>query len=305
METAERRDRTCSCCRGAGPRAPCRVHEAGFLALRESGDNRDTDGFERFSLELAAGRDGGGRGLAPRRAPPRGRASRRDGSGRTCSRAASTRGRRGPRVLEDYDVRRLAVGRARPGHVGRRRAAAFSLTLGGRVDRFSADGRDRGPAARVARRWATSPEGSRLLAAAFGGLRAVPALRPARAGESGNPDLVAERSRHLVLAAEQPPAGEPAPAGRGLPPVGRPGASSARELEWRLVGGRVVRPEPRRGAPATRCRGSSHAASSSTLARRRRRGPLSGFLVLRLGPREREAPGAACGSTPTSSSATP
>jgi outer membrane receptor for ferrienterochelin and colicin len=210
---------------------------ASSYLLRETGDNRDTDGFQRFTSESdqvglqaeAAWRRGAHRlegGVEARR-------TRED----ALSRRFDPRPE-GPRVLEDYGRDAWLWGAfvqdtwAAPG--GR-----ATLTAGARVDHFDETGETVVlPRASVG---IALTERTRLTAA-FGGYAQFPRFEQL-AGEDGNPALDAERSRHLVLAVEQ-----------GFPGNLRLRAEAYaqsesqrifnRALEWRLEGESIVRPDP-------------------------------------------------------------
>ena len=260
--------------RASGPLA---LGATGFL-LRETGENRDTDGFERYSSESrqagfqadAAWRHGAHRlegGLEARRL-------RED----VLSRRFDPRPE-GPRVLEDYARDGWLSGAfvqdtwAAPG--GR-----ASVTLGGRVDHWSPTG-ETVVLPRASMTWAPA-EGTRLTAA-FGGYAQFPRFEQL-AGENGNPELQSERSRHLVLAAEQR-----LPAGLRLRVEAYRQSESRRifnrELEWRLVDGRVVRPSP--DAVLQNALSGPSRGVEATLAAAGK-GPLSGFLAYAWAHAERE-----------------
>jgi hypothetical protein len=249
----------------------------GFL-LRETGDNRDTDGFERYSSESrqagfqadAAWRRGTHRlegGLEARRV-------RED----VLSRRFDPRPE-GPRVLEDYardgwlwgafvqDTWAATGGRA-------------SVTLGGRIDHWGATG-ETVVLPRASLAWAPA-EGTRLTVAG-GGYAQFPRFGQL-AGESGNPELESERSRHLVLAVEQR-----LPASLRLRVEAYRQSESRRifnrELDWRLEGGRVVRPSP--DALLLNALSGPSRGVEATLAAPRA-GPVSGFLAYAYARAERE-----------------
>jgi outer membrane receptor for ferrienterochelin and colicin len=208
----------------------------GFL-LRETGDNRDTDGFERYSSES-------------RQAGVQADASWRRGAHRiegglesrwiredVLSRRFDPRPE-GPRILEDY----LRDGWLSAAFVQDTWAAPggrVSLTLGGRIDHWGATG-ETVVLPRASLTW--TPAQSTRLTAAFGGYAQFPRFSQL-AGENANPDLESERSRHLVFAVEQR-----LPAGLRLRVEAYRQSESRRifnrELDWRLVDGRVVRPNP-------------------------------------------------------------
>jgi hypothetical protein len=249
---------------------------AAAFGLRETGDNRDTDGFQRFASEAwqwgvqgdGAWRRGGHRlegGFEARR-------RREDVLSRRWE-------AKGPRVLEDYDLTGWLWGAhlqdtwAAPG--GR-----VSVTAGARVDNFSRTGQTEVlPRASVD----VALTARTRLVAAYGSYAQFPRFQQL-AGENGNPDLDAERSRQVVLAVEQR-----LPASLRLRVEAYHQSESRlvfnRELEWRLVDGRVVRPKsdalllnslsgPSRGIEVT---------LSAAQA-----GPLSGFLAYAWAHAERE-----------------
>ncbi len=250
---------------------------AGFL-LRETGDNRDTDGFERYSSESrqaglqadVAWRRGAHRlegGLEARRL-------RED----VLSRRFDPRPE-GPRVLEDY-VRDGWLGGAFVQDTWAAPGGRASVTLGGRIDHWGATGETvLLPRASVA--WAPA-EGTRLTAA-FGGYAQFPRFEQL-SGENGNPDLESERSRHLVLAAEQL-----LPAGLRLRVEVYHQSESRRifnrELDWRLVDGRVVRPSPD-ALLLNALRGPSRGVEATLTAAGK--GPVSGFVAYARAHAERE-----------------
>ena len=210
---------------------------AASFALRETGDNRDTDGFQRFSSHS------GQLGLVTDASWRRG-AHRFEGGFEARRLQEDAVSRRwdarpeGPRVLEDYDVDGWFWG-AYAQDTWATRGGTLSLTLGARVDHFSSTGET-----------TAVPRGSLELAltertrltAAFGGYAQFPRFEQL-AGENANPGLEAERSRHLVLAVEQR-----LPAGLRLRVEAYAQDESrlvfSAETDWRLVNGRVVRPDP-------------------------------------------------------------
>ncbi len=264
--------------RGAsGPRS---AGATAFL-LRQTGDNRDTDGFQRFSSESwqaglvaeAAWRRGAHRleaGFEARRI-------RED----VLSRRWDSR-LQAPRVLEDYGLDGWPWGAfvqdtwAAPG--GR-----LSVTVGGRVDHLDRTG-ETVALPRAALDVALT-ERTRL-SAAFGSYAQFPRFAQL-AGENGNPGLDAERSRHLVLAVEQ-----------RLPATFRlrveayhqseSGLVFNRELDWRLENGLVVGPSP--GALLRNALSGPSRGIEVTLAAARA-GPFSGFLAYAWAHARREDPG--------------
>jgi hypothetical protein len=156
----------------------------------------------------------------------------------------------------------------------------LSFTLGGRVDHWGATGETVVlPRASVA--WAPA-EGTRLTAA-FGGYAQFPRFEQL-AGENANPELESERSRHLVLAAEQR-----LPAGLRVRVEAYRQSESRRifnrELDWRLVDGRVVRPSP--DAVLQNALSGPSRGVEATLAATGS-GPVSGFLAYAWAHAERE-----------------
>jgi hypothetical protein len=249
----------------------------GFL-LRETGDNRDTDGFERYSSETqqagfqadAAWRRGAHRlegGLEARWL-------RED----VLSRRFDPRPE-GPRVLENY----LRDGWLSGAFVQDTWAAPggrASVTLGGRVDHWGATG-ETVVLPRASLTW--TPAQSTRLTAAFGGYAQFPRFSQL-AGENGNPDLESERSRHLVLAVEQR-----LPASLRLRVEAYRQSESRRifnrALDWRLEGGRVVRPSP--DAVLLNALSGPSRGVEATLAASGA-GPVSGFFAYAWAHAERE-----------------
>ncbi len=208
----------------------------GFL-LRETGDNRDADAFQRYSSEAwsaglqseAAWRLGSWRvegGVEARRVNEDVLSRRFDTS------------LQAPRVLEDYHRGGWLSGFfaqatwAKPG--GR-----LVLTGGGRLDHLDATGQT------VVVPRASLELGltaTTRLVAAVGGYAQLPSFARL-AGENGNPYLQAERSRHLVLAIDQRLA-------RSLRvhveayDQRESDVIFNRELEYRVEGGHLVRPQP-------------------------------------------------------------
>jgi hypothetical protein len=250
------------------------------FALRETGDNRDTDGFQRFFLDSrqlgvvadAAWRRGSHRlevGLEARR-------EREE----VLSRRFDPRPE-GPRVTDDYDETGWLWG----AHVQETWAAPggrFTLTAGARVDRFSPTGE-----ATVLPRASAEiglSESTRVFAA-FGSYAQFPRFEEL-AGENANPSLDAERSRHLVLALEQR-----LPGGLRLRVEGYAQSESRLvfnpALEWRLVGGRVVRPDPS-AVLENSLEGPSRGVEVTLAAPRA--GPFSGFVSYVAAHARREHP---------------
>ena len=249
----------------------------GFL-LRETGDNRDTDGFERYSSES-------------RQAGFQADASWRRGAHRlegglearwiredVLSRRFDPRPE-GPRVLEDY----LRDGWLSAAFVQDTWAAPggrVSLTLGGRIDHWGATG-ETVVLPRASLTW--TPAESTRLTAAFGGYAQFPRFSQL-AGENANPDLESERSRHLVFAVEQR-----LPASLRLRVEAYRQSESRRifnrELDWRLVDGRVVRPNPD-ALLLNALRGPSRGVEATLAAAGS--GPVSGFLAYAWAHAERE-----------------
>jgi len=241
---------------------------ASSYLLQETGKNRDTDGFDRFSSDAdqigvqadAAGRHG---------------AHRLEGGFEARKTRENVLSRRfdpqpeGARVLEDYRRDAWLLGAfvqdTWTGSGGR-----VSVTAGARVDHFEETG-ETVVLPRASAGFAVT-ETTRLTAA-FGGYAQFPRFQQL-AGEDGTPDLDAERSRHLVLAVEQ-----------GLPGNLRLRAEAYaqsesrrifnRALEWRLEGDRVVRPDP--AASLLNSLSGPSRGIELTLGTPRA-GPLSGFL---------------------------
>jgi hypothetical protein len=210
---------------------------ASSYLLRETGDNRDTDGFQRFSSE--SDQAGLQADVAWRRGAHRveggfeARWTRED----ALSRRFDPRPE-GPRVLEDYRRQAWLWG-AFVQDTWAGRGGRATVTAGVRLDHFDETG-ETVVVPRASVGFALT-ERTRLTAA-FGGYAQFPRFEQL-AGESGNPGLEAARSRHLVLSIEQ-----------GLPGnlrlhVEAYGQSESRRLfnralDWRLEGGRIVRPDP-------------------------------------------------------------
>jgi hypothetical protein len=254
---------------------------AAAFALRETGDNRDTDGFQRFSSEAWQG------GLQAEAAWRRG-AHRAEGGFEARRRREDVLSRRWDsqrqdhRVLEDYRLAGWLWGAwaqdtwVAPG--GR-----VSVTAGGRIDRFS-----RTTQTTVLPRGSLDlalTERSRLIAA-LGSYAQFPRFAQL-AGENANPGLDAERSRHLVLALEHR-----LPAGLRLRVEAYRQSESRRifnrELDWRLEGSRVVRPSPDallRNAVSGPSSGIEMALAAA------RAGPFSGFLAYAYAHARREDEG--------------
>jgi hypothetical protein len=244
--------------------------------LRQTGDNRDTDGFPRYSS------DSWQSGLVAEGAWRRG-AHRLDGGfeARWVREDAVSRrwGPEAPRVLEDYRLTGWPWGAflqdtwAAPG--GR-----VTVTLGGRVDHLDTTG-ETVALPRAALAFAPA-EGTRLTAAA-GAYAQFPRFAQL-AGENGNPDLDAERSRHLALALEQR-----LPAGLRLRLEAYHQGESRlvfnRELDWRLENGVVVRPSP--GAVLLNALSGPSRGLEVTLAAPQA-GPFSGFLSYTFAHARRE-----------------
>ncbi len=260
--------------RASGPRT---IGVTAFL-LRQTGDNRDTDGFPRFSSESgqaglvaeAAWRRGAHRleaGIEARRLREDVVSQRWDSS------------LQAPRVLEDYGLTGWPWGAfvqdawAAPG--GR-----LSVTVGGRVDHLDTTG-ETVALPRAALDVALT-ERTRL-AAAFGSYAQFPRFAEL-AGENGNPDLEAARSRHLVLAVEQR-----LPATLRLRVEAYHQSESRlvfnRELDWRLENGLVVRPSP--DALLLNALSGPSRGIEVTLAAAQA-GPLSGFLAYAYAHARRE-----------------
>ncbi len=250
------------------------------FALRETGDNRDTDGFQRFFLESrqlglvadAAWRRGSHRLEAGLEA----RGEREE----VLSRRFDPRPE-GPRVEDDYDETGWLWG----AHVQETWAAPggrFTLTAGARLDRFSPTG-ETTLLPRASAEIGLS-ETTRLFAA-FGSYAQFPRFEQL-AGGNANPSLDAERSRHLVLALEQR-----LPRGLRLRLEGYAQSESRLvfnpALEWRLVGGRVVRPDP--SAVLENSLSGPSRGVEVTLAAPHA-GPFSGFVSYVVAHARREHP---------------
>jgi hypothetical protein len=251
-----------------------------LFALRETGDNRDTDGFQRYSLAS------GQLGVVVDAAWQRG-AHRLEGgfeARRWDEDALSQRfdpRPEGPRVLEDYEADGWLWGAWGQG-TWALDGGRLSLTLGGRVDRFSATGETTAlPRASVDFALAARTR----LVAAFGGYAQFPGFEQLE-GENGNPDLEAARSRQLVLAVEQRLSGSVRLR------VEAYAQSESRlaynpAIEWRLVNGRVVRPDPDaalRSALSGPSRGVEVTLAAAPAGR------VSGFLAYAYAHARREDP---------------
>jgi hypothetical protein len=246
---------------------------------RQAGDNRDTDGFHRYSSESWQS------GLVADGAWRRG-AHRLEGGfeARWVQEDAVSRrwGPEAPRVLEDYDLAGWPWGVfvqdtwVAPG--GR-----LTVTVGGRVDHLDTTG-ETVALPRAALDVALA-ERTRLTAA-FGTYAQFPSFARL-AGENGNPDLEAERSRHLVLALEQR-----FPASLRLRVEAFHQSESRlafnRELDWRLENGRVVAPSPR-ALLLSALTGPSRGIEVTLAAAQA--GPFSGFVAYAWAHARREDPG--------------
>jgi hypothetical protein len=210
------------------------VGATAFL-LRQTGDNRDTDGFPRYSSESWQS------GLVADGAWRRG-AHRLEGGfeARWVREDALSRrwGQEAPRVLEDYRLTGWPWG-AFLQDTWAARGGRLTITVGGRIDHLDTTGETVAlPRAALALALAESTR----LTAAFGSYAQFPRFAQL-GGENGNPDLDAERSRHVVLALEQR-----LPASLRLRVEAYHQGESRlvfnRELDWRLEDGVVVRPSP-------------------------------------------------------------
>jgi hypothetical protein len=209
---------------------------SGYL-LRETGDNRDTDGFQRYSSESdqaglqadAAWRRGAHRVESGFEA----RLTREDVLSRRFDPSPE-----GPRVVEDYRRRAWLWG-AFVQDTWAARGGRATVTAGVRLDHFDATG-ETVVLPRASVGFALT-ERTRITAA-LGGYAQFPRFEHL-AGENGNPSLDAERSRHLVLAVEQ---GLPATLRLRVEAYGQSEGRRLfnRALDWRLEDGRVVHPDP-------------------------------------------------------------
>lgn len=246
------------------------------FALRETADNRDTDGFQRFDSSARQA------GLLTDAAWRRGSWRLEGGfeARHTREQVLSRRfAAQAPRVVEDYDHGGWQWGGfaqaswARPG-------GGLLLTAGGRVDHLGATAETVFlPRASLELRL----DRRTRLSAGFGGYAQFPDLGRLY-GESGNPALDAERSRHLVLALERELVG-PLRLRLEAYEQRESGLVWNRELEYRLVAGQVVAP----GADA-RLRNDLSGPSRGielTLAATRA-GPFSGFASYALAHARRE-----------------
>ncbi len=252
------------------------VGGTGFL-IRETGDNRDTDGFQRFSAVAEQA------GFQADAAWSRG-AHRLEGGLEARLVREDVRSRRagpkaGPLVLEDYD-RDGGLAGAFVQDTWAASGGRASVTLGGRIDRWGATG-ETVVLPRASLTWALA-EGTRLTAAG-GGYAQFPRFAQL-VGQNGNPELESERSRQLVLSVEQR-----LPATLLLRVEAYGQSESCRifnhALDWRLVDGRVVRPDA-----DARLRNALWGPSrgiETTLAASRV-GPLSGFLAYAFARARRE-----------------
>ena len=253
------------------------IDAAGFL-LRETGDNRDTDGFQRFrSKAVSGGFHANG--------------SRRLGSWRLDA------GLEGQRVREDVVSRRFDDGSGeadvredyrRDGWLfgtfaqgsWTRTGGGLVLTAGGRVDRFS-------PTAEASAVPRASVEvgldARTRLVAGFGLYRQYPSLERLH-GEHGNPALDAERSRQLAVALERR-LGERLRARVELYAQRESRLAFSREVDYRLENGVVVPPAPDAvlaNALAGPSRGVEVTLAAAPL------GPLSGFVAYALAHARRD-----------------
>ena len=257
---------------------------AAAFGLRETGDNRDTDGFPRFSSE--AWQWGVQGDVAWRRG-----AHRIEGGFEARRRDEDVLSRRwdpalqAPRVREDYRLAGWTWGAhaqdtwAAPG--GR-----VSLTGGARIDHHTRTS-ETVALPRASVDVALTP--STRLVAALGLYAQFPRFEQL-AGENGNPDLEAERSRQVVLAVELRFS-----ACLRLRVVAYHQSESRLvfnpDLEWRLVRGQVVRPDA--DAPLVNSLSGPSRGVEVTLAAAHA-GPFSGFLAYAWAHARREdSPGLA------------
>jgi len=261
-------------------RAASGTHSIGATAflLRQTGDNRDTDGFPRYSSEAWHS------GLVAEGAWRRG--AHRVEAGFELRRlredVLSQRwGEPAPRVLSDFRLTGWPWGAfvqdswAAPG--GR-----LTATVGGRIDHLDTTG-ETVALPRAALDFAVT-ERTRLTAA-FGAYAQFPRFEQL-AGENGNPGLEAERSRHFAVAVE-----------RRLPATLRLRLEAYaqqesrllfnRELDWRLEGGLVVPPTP--GAVLLNALSGPSRGIEATLAAAEA-GLFSGFVSYAFAHARREDP---------------
>jgi hypothetical protein len=255
-------------------------HAIGATAfvLRQTGDNRDTDGFPRYSS------DAWHSGLVAEAAWRRG--SHRLEAGLELRRlredVLSQRwGEPAPRVLSDFRLVGWPWGAfvqdswAAPG--GR-----LTLTVGGRIDHLDTTGETVAlPRAGLD----LALDARTRLHAAVGAYAQFPRFGQL-AGENGNPALDAERSRQLVVALE-----------RRLPATLRlrveayaqqeSGLVFNRELEWRLEGGTIVRPS-RTAVLRNALSGPSRGVEATLAAAQA--GPFYGFVSYGFAHARREDP---------------
>jgi hypothetical protein len=204
--------------------------------LRQTGLNRDADGFVRFSSTAF---QGGLQAMAcwarARHRLEAGLEARSVGEDVLSRRFETPPG--AARTLEDYDVRGLLLGAWLQDSW--KLAARASLTLGARVDHLDTTGETQ-LLPRAALELGLSSR-TRVVAA-WGAYSQFPRFAQLF-GEHGNPELEAERSRQAELALEQA-----LPAGLRLRAAAYAQQESDlvfnRALEYRLVAGRVVRPDP-------------------------------------------------------------
>jgi len=236
------------------------------FVLHQTGQNRDSDGFERFASDSLQGGvqaeatwQGGSHRFEA------GLEARRLGEDVLSRRFETPPG--APRTIEDYRRDGWLLGAFLQGTW--QAAARVSLTFGGRLDRFEAT---RETLALPRASLEVGLTRSTRLLAAFGGYAQFPRFAQL-AGERGNPELDAERSRQAALAVEQR-----LPAGLSLRVEAYTQSESRlifnRELEYRLVAGRVVRPEP--AAVLRNALGGPSRGLELTL--QRQAGPVSGFV---------------------------
>jgi hypothetical protein len=247
--------------------------------LRQTGDNRDTDGFPRFSS------DAWQTGLVAEGAWRRG--SHRLEAGLELRRqredVLSQRwGDSAPRVLSDFRLSGWPWG-VFVQDSWAARGGRLTLTVGGRVDHLDTTGET----IVLPRAGLDLALGERTrLSAAFGAYAQFPRFEQL-AGEHGNRDLDAERSRHVVVALE-----------RRLPATLRVRVEAYaqqesrlvfnRELEWRLEGATVVRPS-RTAVLLNTVSGPSRGIEATLAAAQA--GPFSGFVSYSLAHARRADPG--------------
>jgi hypothetical protein len=250
------------------------------FALRETGDNHDTDGFERFRSEAVSA---GFQAEASRISGPcrfdAGLEARRVREDVLSRRVASGTG--AVEVREDYDRTGSFLGAfAQASWV--KAGGGLVATAGARVDRLSATGESL-VLPRASLEWEL--DGDTRLVAALGSFGQFPAFASLY-GEFGNPSLDAARSRQVALALERR-------LGRPLRVRVEAYAQRDRRLpfglstEYRLVDGRVVPPAPDARLESV-LEGPARGLEVSLVATSL--GPVGGYVAYALAHARREDP---------------